>query len=732
MTSGSRPVEAPSFTDLFLIKIGVRLPHSWDPALPVLGQCVSRMWLFCSASRLRYFTLLPVALYIALAAFGLMFPAEAHAYGEMAVLGALLPVTDSYGVSLWDYQVATDHGGLFKPGNALMGGLLSLEGAIFVTIGGFAIWLLVYILSFGFLRDLVLPMAEGTQAYASQILPGVAVVAGLIAAVVIAMTVIRGDMPKAVGQASAALLVALVAGAVAYSPVSWAVSDDGPIVQGRDLAISAATNSAVSSGHATDTLGQLEGMLATNLVRRPLQALNFGALPDDTPACATAWSSGVNSGEADRIKDNVRDCGAPNSAGMKARADNPGAGQVGAGLLLLAFMTVFLLYAVTTAFRIIAEFMRAIVSALKMMWGLAVGLIPGPGQRSIYTAAVEFAFAALAMFAYVTATMFVGEMFSTIFRQQANVIVSTISSITLTSMMMWLFYKLGRHRRKNAESIADNILDGLGATKPPPGGGGGGKSSYIPGGFLYNEPRHGVGTALTLGITGTLTGEAIYKASPTAGKVMRRFASFYPAGPMQTLYRGLDDASSAKAASERDKKADGVAAGVNHIRSALGPQAGPNPSGGGPTAAPPPPPNSPGGGPNPPLGGPTSPPQSNSPQGGGQQSPPRAPATGATQPAPPTAATGGGQQPNPPTSGGQPRSTANGAAPPAPSGNGAASNVPGNGAAPPAPTDAAAPPAPSFVQQQPTGQPLPRTTPSPSDRQPQTSPPGSMPPRGTS
>lgn len=568
-----------------LPRIGKRLLNSvhaasaiskqWDPSLPLSGHLSSRIWIFANASHLRRVTVLPLIVYLGLTALAIAFPANAHAVPAVwetsgsGVLG-MLSVTDSYGVSLWKYRMSTDMGDLFNVDNTMFGGQLRILASLFVVIGGFALWLLMYVLSFGFLQDLVLPVAEGIQGYAEQILPGIAVIAVIIASIVIALNVIRGNAPKAVGQGGAAMVVALLAGAVAYTPITWTVSDDGPLVQGRDLAIAAVTNSTASPGHAGDTLSQLEGALATNLVRRPLQAWNFGAVVDDTPSCAAAWNAGVNSGDADRIKDGVEDCGAPNSHAMKDSADNPDAGQIGAGVLLLFFASVFFLYATITAYRIVAEFFHAVVSACKLLWGLAVGFIPGAAQRSIYTSAVELGYSATAMFGYVAITVFVGEMFTVIFRQQGNIMASTVSSVILMIVALVTLLRLGRSRRRASASIAESILDGLSPAQAP-GGGQGGARSTIPKlrampnttrpdagaftNFAYNlpPPSFATGAAISYGLH--LAGEKVGHHVPGVGAGLQRITAFLPSGPGRSVEKGLEKGEKLHDASAKAKKA---------------------------------------------------------------------------------------------------------------------------------------------------------------------------------
>ncbi|MGV0743527.1 hypothetical protein [Mycolicibacterium sp. XJ870] len=582
-----------------------------DPTLPVMGQLAARIWMFANAGLLRRVTVLPLMVNVVLAVLSIAFPANAHAVPALwetsgsGVLG-MLSVTDSYGVSLWKYRMSTDMGNPFNLGNTMFGGQLRIIASVFVVIGGFAIWLLMYVLSFGFLRDLVLPVAEGLQTYAEQILPGIAVIAALVTAMVIALNIIRGDAPKAVGQGAAALMVAVLAGVIAYTPITWTISDDGPLVQGRDLAIAAVTNSSVSSGHAGDTLAELEAVLATNLVRRPLQAWNFGAVVDDTPSCAAAWSAGVNSGDADRIKDGVEDCGAPNSHAMKHSADNPEAGQIGAGFLLIVFVSIFLLYATITAFRIVAEFFRAVVSACKLLWGLAVGFIPGPAQRSVYTSAVELGYSAMAMFGYVAITVFVGEMFTIIFRQQGNIMVSTVSSVILMIVALGMLLKLGRNRRSTSASITDSILDGLSPDKAP-GGGLGGAPSSIPErrampnmttpdagaftNFAYNlpPPSFATGAAISYGLH--VAGETVGRRAPGLGSGLQRITAFLPSGPGRSVEKGLERGERLHEAAAKAKKA------AEAPNSGRGPGQPPLPGNGAPWPARPSPPPIPGGSP---------------------------------------------------------------------------------------------------------------------------------------
>ena len=305
----------------------------WDPAQPTLGQLLARVWIFATATRLRRYTLAPLLLQVAFSVVVLAFPAQAHAVVQARdPILAALGVKDGYGVPVADYVFSTDYGSIFDLGtHAVMGTILTTQASLFVVLGGAAIWLVVNVLNFALLRTLVTPVVEVLQSYSVEILPGVFAIAAIITALIVAINLMGRNPSRAASQTAAALVVALLFGAFAYAPVSWTLSDSGPLAQGRDVAVALGANSAAGMDNTADTLQRLEGTWSTLFIRRPLQVWNFGSQVDDTPSCAQAWSIGIKSGDPDRVKDGVRDCGAPDSASMKAHADNPSPAQIGSG-----------------------------------------------------------------------------------------------------------------------------------------------------------------------------------------------------------------------------------------------------------------------------------------------------------------------------------------------------------------------------------------------------------------
>ncbi|RAV06186.1 hypothetical protein DQP55_24180 [Mycolicibacterium sp. GF69] len=534
------------------------LRPGWDPTLPTLGQLFARGWALSNATRLRRFTMLPIYLQLCLCLVALAFPAEAHAaIGPQSPLLFVLGVTDSYGVPLSRYAISTDYGSVLDGGSqAVLATLLEAEAGLFVVIGGVAIWFLMYVISFGFLPDLVQPVASVVQDYAGQILPGVAAIAAIVAATFVAVNILRGNLPRAASQGAAAVLIALIGGALVYSPISWVISDSGPLAQGRDVAVSLGSNSVAGLDNTSDTLNRLEGTLATSFVRRPLQTWNFAGQPDSTPSCAAAWSEGVRSGDPDNIKDGIRACGASDSAAMKATADNPSPGQLGTGVLMLMFIGIFALFCAVLGFHIVLEFFRAVANAFKLLWGFAVGVIPGGPQASLVNTFVAMLFSGVAMFGYITMTIFIGEIVTVVFRQQGNGVVAMMSALILMMVAIRLVFAMSKSLKKSSANAASGVINSVGAAPPPP------PTTNIlqekAGGFLRDS------SVVAMGLGATLAGGALAARSPSASHALHVVAPFVRGGRssmVRHLDRGADiyenkKAAEAAAAEKAAKKAE--------------------------------------------------------------------------------------------------------------------------------------------------------------------------------
>lgn len=525
-----------SYTDVFLAKVGIALPTTWDPAIPVLNHVIARIWAYSTATRARRFLLLPLVIWAALFCLALLFPAEAHAAITMqSPLVAAYGLHDSYGDDPANYMFSTNYGSVFDGGsNMVLAIMLQIESGIYVFVGTTAVWLICYALSFGFLPTLIRPMAVIIQDYARQILPGVASISGTIVALIVSINLMRGKTTKAMSQTVGALIVAMIAGAFAYSPITWAISDSGPIITGRDIAIAAAANSSSSGVNTENTLKTLQGNLLTNFVRHPLQGWNLGAVVDDIPACQKAYSTATGARNADGIKDGIAGCGATNSAEMKASADNPNTGQVVTGFGLLFATSVLLIYAIVTVVQVFLEFIRATASSAKMLWGFAVGRIPGGPQRSLVGATVEVFYSGFVMFGFVTITMVVATFVTAVFKAQGNPMLSMMECLLIYVAAIIYIIKFARSRERASDAIASSILDAVGDPGPIDSASNIASSrstSHLP---SFASLAVGIGA----GVGASYMGEALTRNYPTAGEALRRIAPFHSSPLLRNVTRG--------------------------------------------------------------------------------------------------------------------------------------------------------------------------------------------------
>ena len=446
-----------------------RVPLGYDPSLPWLAQLLVRGWSWSTATRRRRFWAAPMYLHVLVYAVAMLFPPVASAAMGTAQTSLIaLGVVDSYGVPLWKYTFTTDYGSVMDFGTrATLATLLQIEAGFFVAIGGFAIWLLTSAIKFEFVKFLVIPFSTMAQNYAGRILPGVALIAAMVAGLFVAFNVMRGNTVRAASQAVVAVCVALVGAAMLHSPISWVMSDNGPLISARNVAIGLGANTVASSQQAESYPNQLEGVLATEFVRQPLQMWNLSAVADDTPACAAAWSAGVLSGNQDRIKDGVAACGGPNSAQMKESADNPGAGQIGTGLMLLCFIGVFALFCIVLALHIIGEFFRAVANAFRLLWDAAVGVIPGVAQSNLVNTFVAMMFSAVAMFAYVTFAVFVGNLAQETARFAGSGLLGMFCALIVMVLALVATRRVSQGLKKSSDATTASILSGLGAPPVP-------------------------------------------------------------------------------------------------------------------------------------------------------------------------------------------------------------------------------------------------------------------------
>ncbi|MEV3962757.1 hypothetical protein AB0M34_17945 [Nocardia sp. NPDC050193] len=318
---------------------------------------------------------------------------------------AWMNIRDSSGVALADYTYVGDKGGLLDPGGTVVWTIVGLEFVGYMVIVTTAIWFIGFALSFAWL-DFFADALRGTAgALAAQLAtPAVLVTAATIGAFFVAWFIVRGFHARAVIQTVTMLAVAVLGPLFLADPLAAALGSGGVLAQGRDVGLAVASGLNGSTDRSPDlAVSTLQGDMADNFARRPVQVWNFGHIVDNQSACAAAWSTGVTAGDTDRTQRALEACGDTAAA---AAAAHPSVGQIGTGLLLLVSAAVLLLFAVVLSYRLMRAGLDAIMQGFMAVFGFAAGgFVFGPGQTFLVRNLVNTGIAAARMCAY---TVFIG------------------------------------------------------------------------------------------------------------------------------------------------------------------------------------------------------------------------------------------------------------------------------------------------------------------------------------
>ncbi|MBO0856260.1 MAG: hypothetical protein J2P18_21115, partial [Nocardia sp.] len=198
-------------------------------------------------------------------------------------------VRDMYGVPVSDYLFASNHGSVVNPGATVVWSMIGIEFIGYITIVTTAIWIIGYALSFRWLQMFASALHGVADALSGQIAtPIMLAVAATVGAFFVAWFIVRGFHAKAAMQVVTMIGVAIIGPVFLSQPLADVLSSDGLLAQGRNLGISVAAGLNGDSTPDPDRLVRsMQGNLATNFARRPLQVWNFGHVVDERPACRT-------------------------------------------------------------------------------------------------------------------------------------------------------------------------------------------------------------------------------------------------------------------------------------------------------------------------------------------------------------------------------------------------------------------------------------------------------------
>lgn len=479
-----------------------------------------RRLLWCLAG-LFVLTVLPGAL-------GAVAMAQDGATGSNRMDGvAWMNVRDSFGVALADYTYISDNGGLLDPGGTIVWTIVGLEFVGYMIIVTTAIWFIGFALSFAWLEFFADALRGTAGALAGQLAtPTVLVTAATIGAFFVAWFIVRGFHARAVIQTVTMLAVAVLGPLFLADPLAAALGSDGVLAQGRDVGLAVASGLNGSMNRNPDlAVSTLQGDMADNFARRPVQVWNFGHIVDNQSACAAAWSSGVTTGDADRAQRALAACGDTAAA---AAATHPSMGQIGTGLLLLVSAAVLLLFAVVLSYRLMRAALDAIMQGFMATFGFAAGgFVFGPTQTFLVRNLVNTGIAAARMCAY---TVFIGVymlFLGNLFQQARGQVLAVIVIAAVVEVVAILqFGRLTKGLTRGSDWMANRFSLTIQGARGGSGGtalgmGGGGKSSGGGSGAGTIASLAALNTVNSSPLTAWLVGRTVNPLSPLAFGKMR-------------------------------------------------------------------------------------------------------------------------------------------------------------------------------------------------------------------
>ena|GEM_PF-3100258 len=344
-----------------------------------------------------------------------------------------MDLRDSRGISIWDYDLSLDRGGITNPLKLVWSVFADIGWHVYTWLVGSAMWLIDFTLSFGWLEPFEGPAEAVSDSLADVIsrfgaLPVILTLAGVVAAVL----VMAGRFATGLYEFFAAATVAALAVGVLASPVHYLTGGDSWLMQARDLGLEvggslSADGSQRAAPEPDEIREDMSHQLADIFIRAPHQLVNYNAVIDGTE-CEDAYDTGLRvsnahwerttvdgmpgwklidpaTGDPVKLPDGMTLADAFGIAGDKVgframagdvpeqrsvvencdpalgdAAANPSFTQVintlalGVGGIFLALLALALCLAVW------ASAIYALILAVKALWNLITGILPG-GQR---------------------------------------------------------------------------------------------------------------------------------------------------------------------------------------------------------------------------------------------------------------------------------------------------------------------------------------------------------------
>ncbi|MCH9731977.1 MAG: hypothetical protein K0U84_20275 [Actinomycetia bacterium] len=441
--------------------------RAWSPAT-VLGWC----------GRHRRITA-GIVVAVVVMVFGASRAAAEPLDGSAVVVGGVLTswmgVTDSDGVPVAKYTLSLNEGGWNDPISTMFARLASISYEIYRDVVTTALWLIRYVLDFGWMDLFTAPfkvIGGGVESAMAQF--GLAAAALAVLGIVVVWTTLAGKTAKAVSNIAMGMLMIGLAATIFANPLSQLIGSDGLLAKGRDTGLQIANT--VSGGTMKQTGGganvdDIVSQLADRFLRQPTQMINFGQVADSVSRqCRQAWTDGIKDERGDKLKDDIKGCDSVKGLSMHQKSmGNPAAVLV--PLYICGFLALFLVaFAGFFAWHVVRAAVQALLYAALAPPAFAIGVIPGGPQTFAWKTVLDAVMAFTAMVIYTAGFGAYNLILDHVFAQSGN----AIQSLFYTALVLAFgFAVFGPLRR-----MFDRQRD-IGAAKLSSGGTGGGHRSGL-------------------------------------------------------------------------------------------------------------------------------------------------------------------------------------------------------------------------------------------------------------
>lgn len=330
-------------------------------------------------------------------------------WGQSNPALSFIQLTDSHGVSVWQYELSIDRGHpITGPDKWFWAKVVDPLWQLYRDVVLVAIWLVRWVLDFGWVAPIADASLEINHAL-GQVVDQLGLVSLFlfIAGVVGACYIARGRIATGVWEICLAVLIVAGLGTFLANPAGMILSPEtGVVYKARDgsLDLVASMSDDPSRGGQAQ-VDAISASMVETFIRQPLELVNFGVIVDGGP-CEASYDEVLKSGPhawGAEIRDKVNSC----NDKLGGYAGNPSPSMVTSLLLMYLGSFVVLATAVFIAGSVMKAGVQICYQAVKATVTAVIGVLPGAARRPLWGTIADLVIAvAVFVFSFVWLAVF--------------------------------------------------------------------------------------------------------------------------------------------------------------------------------------------------------------------------------------------------------------------------------------------------------------------------------------